>query len=51
MSGVLSSIFNFLNNPKIAIIILLLFLLAYFLGEGLTVGFGNNFLKFGPTKR
>jgi hypothetical protein len=50
MSGLLSAIFNFLNNPKIALIILLLFLLGYFLAEGLIIGFNNNFLKFGPTK-
>ena len=42
--------FDFFNNPKIALLIMLIFLFAFFLTEGLTTGFGNNFLSFGPTK-
>ena len=42
--------FEFLNNPKIAIIIIFVFILAMFLGQGLTTGFEKNFTKFGPTK-
>jgi len=37
------------NNPKTALLVILIFLIAYFLSEGLTGGFGNNFLSFGPT--
>ena len=40
---------QFFNNPKTALLIILIFLIAYFLSEGLTTGFGNNFLAFGPT--
>ena len=46
----LSKIFDFFNNPRTAMIIMLIFLLTYFLAEGLTTGFGNNFASFGPTK-
>jgi len=42
--------FEFFNNPKIALLIMLIFLFAFFLSQGLTTGFGNNFLTFGPTK-
>jgi len=42
--------FDFFNNPKIALLIMLIFLFAFFLAQGLTTGFGNNFLTFGPTK-
>ena len=42
-------IFDFLNNPRTALLIMVIFLLAYFLSEGFTSGFGNNFLSFGPT--
>ena len=45
-----TKIFDFFNNPKTALLIMLIFLIAYFLTEGLTTGFGNNFLSFGPTK-
>ena len=45
-----SKIYNFFNNPRTALLIMLIFFLAYYLSIGLTVGFGNNFLKFGPTK-
>ena len=46
----LSSIYDFFNNPRTALIIILIFFLVFLLSEGLTVGFGNNFLAFGPTK-
>ena len=45
----LNSVLEFFNNPRTALIIILIFFLAFFLSEGLTVGFGNNFLSFGPT--
>ena len=40
---------QFFNNPKTALLIILTFFITYFLSEGLTAGFGNNFLTFGPT--
>ena len=40
---------QFFNNPKTALLIILTFFITYFLSEGLTTGFGNNFLAFGPT--
>lgn len=43
-------LFNFFNNPKTALLIILAFFLSFFLGQGLTKGFGNNFAKFGPTE-
>ena len=46
----LTKMFDFFNNPKTALLIMLIFLIAFFLTEGLTTGFGNNFLSFGPTK-
>ena len=45
-----TKIFEFFNNPKIALLIMLIFLFAFFLTQGLTTGFDNNFLTFGPTK-
>ena len=45
-----TKMFEFFNNPKIALLIMLIFLFAFFLSQGLTTGFGNNFLTFGPTK-
>ena len=45
-----TKIFNFFNNPKTALLTILIFLISYFLTQGLTTGFGNNFLTFGPTK-
>ena len=45
-----TKMFDFFNNPKTALLIMLIFLIAFFLSEGLTTGFGNNFLSFGPTK-
>ena len=45
-----TKIFEYFNNPKIALLIILIFLILFFLIEGLTTGFGNNFLSFGPTK-
>lgn len=42
-------VLDFFNNPRTALIVILIFFLAFFLSEGLTVGFGNNFLSFGPT--
>lgn len=49
MSFKLSDIFDFFNNPKTALLIMLFFFLTYFLSQGLTIGFGNNFTAFGPT--
>jgi hypothetical protein len=46
----ITKFFDFFNNPKTALLIILIFLIAFFLTEGLTTGFGNNFLSFGPTK-
>ena len=46
----LTKIFDFFNSPKTALLIILIFLFSYFLAQGLTTGFGNNFLTFGPTK-
>ena len=48
-SNLFAKIFDFFNNPKNALIIILLFLLGFFLTQGFTTGFGNNFLAFGPT--
>jgi len=45
-----TKIFDFFNHPKTALLIILIFLISYFLAQGLTSGFGNNFLTFGPTK-
>lgn len=45
-----TKIFKFFNNPKTALLIILIFLITFFLTQGLTTGFGNNFLTFGPTK-
>ena len=47
---ILNKIFNFFNHPRTALLIILIFLFTFFLVEGLTTGFGNNFLAFGPTK-
>ena len=46
----LTKIFNFFNNPKTALLIILIFLISFFLTQGFTNGFDNNFLTFGPTK-
>ena len=46
----LSSVADFFNNPRTAIIILILFFIAFFLSEGLTTGFKDNFITFGPAK-
>ena len=46
----LSAVYDFFNNPQTALIIILIFFLVFLLSEGLTVGFGNNFLSFGPTQ-
>lgn len=43
-------IINFFTNPMVAVIIMFLFLLTFFLAQGLTTGLGYNFLSFGPTK-
>ena len=40
---------QFFNDPKTALLIILIFLITYFLSEGITGGFGHNFLSFGPT--
>ena len=47
---IFKKIFNFLNHPRTALLIIFIFLFTFFLVEGLTTGFGNNFLAFGPTK-
>ena len=47
---ILNKIFNFFNHPRTALLIILIFLFTFFLTQGLTTGFGNNFLAFGPTK-
>jgi len=44
-----TKVFDFFNNPRTALIIIVLFFLCFFLSQGLTTGFGNNFLSFGPT--
>ena len=46
---ILTKIFNFFNNPKIALLLILIFLIVFFLRQGLTTGFGKYFLTFGPT--
>lgn len=48
--SILSKIYNFFNNPRTTLILMFIFFLGYYLSIGLTVGFGNDFLKFGPTK-
>ena len=45
-----NSVFEFFNNPRTALITILVFFLGYFLTQGLTTGFGQNFLAFGPTE-
>jgi hypothetical protein len=45
----LSNVLDYLNNPKTATLLVLIFLLVFFLSEGFTTGFGDNFLTFGPT--
>ena len=49
-SGIKKKLFKFFNNPRTALLIILAFFLAFFLGQGLTRGFGNNFTSFGPTE-
>ena len=46
----MNKIFNYLNNPKVALLIILVCLITFFFVEGFISGFGNNFLAFGPTK-
>lgn len=46
----LQNILDFFNNPRTLLIIIFVFFLGFFLSEGLTFGFGNNFLSFGPTQ-
>ena len=48
--SIFSKIYKFFNNPKTTLLIMLAFFLGYYLSVGLTIGFGNNFLSFGPTK-
>jgi hypothetical protein len=48
--SIILKIYKFFNNPRTALLIMLCFFLVYYLSIGLTIGFGNNFLKFGPTK-
>jgi hypothetical protein len=48
--SVFTKIYEFFNNPRTALFIMLIFFLVYYLSIGLTVGFGNNFLSFGPKK-
>ena len=40
---------SFLSQPSTALLTILIFLLGFFLMEGLYFGFGNNFVAFGPT--
>ncbi len=47
---IFKKIINFLNSPKTALVLILLFFIGFFLAEGLTGGFDNNFVSFGPTK-
>jgi hypothetical protein len=48
--SIFSKLYDFFNNPRTALLIMLVFFLAYYLSIGLTVGFSNNFLSFGPVK-
>jgi len=48
--ALLSKLYEFVNNPRTALLVMLFFFLGYYLSIGLTIGFGNNFLSFGPTK-
>ena len=43
------SIFEFLNKPLHALLMIIFFIIVYFLTIGFTSGFKNNFLAFGPT--
>ena len=47
---ILDKIFDFLNHPIIAIIILLLFCVGFFVYNALTNKKTNHFFSFGPTK-
>lgn len=50
MNEIISKILKILNKPKIALLIIFLFILGFYLGEGLTGGFDKNFITFGPTQ-
>lgn len=50
MNEIISKLLNVLNKPKIALLIVFLFILGFYLGEGLTGGFDTNFITFGPTQ-
>ena len=49
IKNVFTKVFDFFNNPRNALIIIVLFFIIFFLSQGLTTGFANNFLSFGPT--
>ena len=46
---ILEKIFKFLNNPIIALILMLLFCVGFFIYNALTNNTTNNFFSFGPT--
>jgi hypothetical protein len=50
MNNKISKFLNLINNPKFALIIILLFIIIFFLSEGFTGGFDPAFYTFGPTK-
>jgi len=50
MNNIISKFLNLINNPKFALIIILLFILIFFLSEGFTGGFDPAFYTFGPTQ-
>lgn len=45
----LDDIIDFLNNPKVVIISLFIFVLIFFLTDGFIEGFKKDFFTFGPT--
>ena len=47
--SIFTTIFNFLNKPKVAIIIMLIGLIGFLIITDLTGGFSSNFVKFGPS--
>ena len=49
MANILGKLYDFATNPKTALVVVLLFFLGFFLGQGLSDGFEKNFYTFGPT--
>ena len=47
---ILDKIFNFFNHPIIALTVVLLFCVSFFIYNTLTNNKTNNFFSFGPTK-